>query len=73
MIVDGIYLEQQLANLSCANILQMRYATNYASASRSACVIAIQNFTSEIAAIFQNVRRRLAVNKLSFPNNQRFT
>ena len=29
----------------------------------------LENFTLEIAAIFQNVRRRLAVNKLSSPNN----
>ena len=35
------------------------------------CACCIHNFTLEIAAIFQNVRReRLAVNKLSFPNNR---
>ena len=41
MIVDGIYSEWQLAKLSCANILQIRYATNYASASTSACVFVV--------------------------------
>ena len=30
-----------LTKLSCANVLQIRYATNYASASTSACVTAV--------------------------------
>ena len=41
MIVDGIYSDLQLPELSCASILQIRYATNYASVSTSACVIAV--------------------------------
>ena len=45
VIVNGIYSKQQSANLSCATVLQICYATNYASTP--ACIVAscfIQNF-----------------------------
>ena len=66
MIVDATYSEWQSAKLSCANILQIRYPTNYASTSArvvSSCCIDPNNRSSYVRrssmSLVQNVSQRI--------------